>query len=225
LSRWRFGRGWSEEVLRRYLAEVRERRPNFSTAPEEMTPENGWTVDRCREAIGREPPGPPIARGLFERARSASVNYDFSDPHIVVGHFDPSTRFLGRDLLLEIKVFGLRFLGGVRVTSVREENDAGRTVFGFRYDTIEGHFERGSEWFLLTKEHATGEVTFEIEAHWRPGDFPTWWARIGFLVLGERFRELWRRQAVRRMRCLAVERKRYVPGTQPERRGDDGGGN
>ena len=28
----------------------------------------------------------------------------------------------------------------------------------FRYDTLEGHIERGYEWFLLTKDHATGGI-------------------------------------------------------------------
>jgi hypothetical protein len=79
----------------------------------------------------------------------------------------------------------LRFLGGVRVHTVRDEADDTRTSFGFRYDTLEGHFEQGFEWFLLSKRHASGEVRFRIQAHWRMGDFPTWWSRLGFLVLGD----------------------------------------
>jgi uncharacterized protein (UPF0548 family) len=205
MSRWRFGRGWSEADMRRYLAEVGERRPNFDTPPEAMTRENGWTIDGCRATLGQEPPGPPVSDGLFVRARSAIVRYDFSDPRIVTAHFDPAAPLLGRGMLLEMKVLGVRFLGGVRVSEVRDETADDRTVFAYRYDTLEGHFEQGFEWFRLTKEHATGRVLFEIEAHWRPGQFPTWWARIGFVLLGKRIRELWRRFAVRRMRRLAQQ--------------------
>src|SRR4051794_35237332 len=113
VTHWRFGQGWSEAELRTYLAELREARPNFDESPERMTPENGWTVDGDDQPLGHEPPGPPLPDGLFARARQALINYDFSDPHIVVGHFDPQAPLLHRDMLLEIKTTGLRFLGGV----------------------------------------------------------------------------------------------------------------
>jgi uncharacterized protein (UPF0548 family) len=202
-ARWRFGRGWSEEELRAYVAELRHARPNFDERPERMTPERGWTVDGDDQPIGYEPPGPPLLDGPFARAKQAIINYDFSDPRIAVGHFDPSAPLDGREMLLEIKTFGLRFLGGVRVHTVRDEGDEHRTSFGFRYDTLEGHFEQGFEWFLLSKSHASGEVRFRIQAHWRMGDFPTWWSRLGFLVLGESSRARWRRQAVARLRRMA----------------------
>jgi uncharacterized protein (UPF0548 family) len=200
---WRFGRGWSEASLKRHLAELAQRKVSFTTLAEQMTQAAGWYVDGIDAPIGREPPGRPLPDGLFARARSAVINYDFSDPRIVVGHFDPDAPLAGRDILLEIKVFGLRFLNGARVHSVRDEADDARTVFGYRYDTLTGHFEQGFEWFLLTKTHATGEVRFKIEARWRLDKFPNWWSRLGFLLVGERFRELWRRLAVKRLRRLA----------------------
>jgi uncharacterized protein (UPF0548 family) len=209
-SRWRLGRGWSEAELRDYLAELRDARPNFAAQPEMMTPEHGWTVDGADQAIGFEPPGPPEPDGLFARAKEAVANYDFSDPRIVVGHFDPRVPLHRRDMLLEMKTTGLRFLGGVRVATVRDEHDEQRTSFGFRYDTLEGHFERGFEWFLLSKNHASGEVRFRIQAHWRMGDFPTWWSRLGFLILGNSSRARWRRRAIARLQTLA-----YGPAAGP----------
>lgn len=205
VTRWRFGRGWSETEVRAYLAELRDARPNFDERPERMTPEHGWTVDGDDRPLGYEPPGPPLQDGLFARAKQALITYDFSDPRIVVGHFDPQAPLPNRDMLLEMKTFGLRFLGGVRVHTVRDEGDAQRTSFGFRYDTLEGHFEEGFEWFLLSKNHASGEVRFRIQSHWRMGDFPTWWSRLGFLVLGESSRARWRRRAVARLRRLAQQ--------------------
>jgi uncharacterized protein (UPF0548 family) len=215
VSRWRFGRGWSETELRAYLAELRDARPNFDERPERMIPQNGWRVDGDDRTIGREPPGPALPDGPFERAKQALIAYDFSDPGIVVGHFDRTAPLAQRDMLLEMKSFGLRFLGGVRVHTVRDEADDTRTSFGFRYDTLEGHFEQGFEWFLLSKSHASGEIRFRIQAHWRPGDFPTWWSRLGFMVTGEWSRARWRRLAVARLRRLAQR----GAGRPPRRRG------
>jgi uncharacterized protein (UPF0548 family) len=203
VSLWRIGRGWSEETMKKYLADLTNRRVNFDLPPEEMTPENGWTVDGNDTCLGYERPGPPEPDGLFARAKQGLQNYDFSDPRIVEGHFDPKDPFVGRNMILEMKTLGLRFLGGVRVHSVRDEVGEEGTLFGFRYDTLEGHIERGYEWFLLTKDHRTGEVRFKIEAHWRLGDFPNWWSRLGFFMVGQNCRKLWRDNAPRRLRELA----------------------
>ena len=210
MALWRFGKGWREEAMQAYLAELRGRSVNFDVPVAEMTAERGWTVDGSDECLGAEPPGPPQPDGLFARARQAVAHYDFSDPRIVEGHFDPRVPLPGRDMLLEMKVLGFRFLGGVRVHSVRDEADGTGSRFGFRYDTLEGHIERGYEWFLLTKDHRTGEVRFQIEAHWRPGDFPNWWSALGFRLFGEHFRRAWRWRAPRRLRELA-----HKPATAP----------
>jgi hypothetical protein len=168
---WRLGRAWSEAERRAYLAEMTSRPVNFEVSVEQMTPEHGWIVDGVTDVIAHEPPGPPAPDGPFARARQALIHYDFSDPRVVEGHFDPTAPLLGRTMLLEMKVLGvLRFLSGVRVHSVREEQAPDSTRFGFRYDTLVGHFERGFEWFLIEKHHATGTVRCQIEAHWRPGD-------------------------------------------------------
>jgi uncharacterized protein (UPF0548 family) len=203
MARWRFGRGWSEAELRGYLDALRDRPVNFDDPPEAMIAERGWIIDGDNASLGSEPPGPPWPDGLFARARQGMIHYDFSDPRIVVGHFDPEAPLVGRNVLLEIRIWGLRFLGGVRVREVRDETERGTTSFGFRYDTLEGHLERGFEWFLLSKDHQTGDVHFRIEAHWRLGDFPTWWSRLGFRLVGGHYRTLWRHRAPERLRRLA----------------------
>lgn len=202
MSLWRFGRGWSNEEMARYLKALKARKPNFSTPLAQMTPENGWTSDGAETVIGREPPGPPIRDGLFARCRAAIVNYDFSDPKIVTGHFDQGGPLTGRDMLLEIRVLGFRFLNGVRIHSMRDERHDDMSVFGFRYDTLEGHIESGFEWFLLTKDHVSGDIAFKIEATWRLGQFPNWWSRLGFLIIGERYRERWRHRAPEILKTL-----------------------
>jgi len=199
----RFGRGWSDRELRRYLEALKGRPVNFDVPVDRMTVANGWTIDGSEDEIGSEPKGPPLSDGVFARARQAIINYDFSDPSIVVGHFDSAAGPAGRDMLLEFKVLGFRFLCGVRVHSVRDDYDGNTSYFGFRYDTLEGHIERGFEWFLLTKDHATGGIHFKIQTHWQPGQFPNWWSKIGFLLIGEHYRSLWRRRAPERLRRVA----------------------
>ncbi|MBV9866707.1 MAG: DUF1990 family protein [Abitibacteriaceae bacterium] len=215
MALWRFGRGWPEPVLKSYLKALAHSPVNFKVQPEAMTAENGWTIDGSQAHMGTERHGPPTDNGLFMRAKQAIINYDFSDPHVVVGHFDPRVPLQGRPMLLEIKVLGLHFLGAVRVQQTRDESNDHETVFGFRYDTLRGHIESGVEWFLLTKNHQTGEVSFRIEAHWRMGHFPNWWSRFGFKILGEHYRAYWRRRAAARLIRLAhqpVEKAVATPG-------------
>ena len=224
MALWRFGRGWSEAAMKSYLSELAGRTVNFDVPPEQMTRANGWTIDGAETTIGIEPPGPPTADGPFTLAKRALINYDFSDPTIVVGHFDPNAPFVGRDMLLEMKVMGFRFLTGVRVHGVRDEVDDGGTMFGFRYDTLEGHIEQGFEWFLLSKVHATGRIDFAIEAHWQLGDFPNLWSKAGFKLIGEHYRSAWRHRAPLRLRRLAfhpVEEPDAGPGGLAHRGGEE----
>lgn len=215
MALWRFGRGWPERVLKSYLKALAHSPTNFRANWDEMTTANGWTLDGSKAHIGTEAPGVPFPNGLFARAQQAMINYDFSDPYIVIGHFDPQVPLQGRPMLLEIKVLGLHFLSAVRVAAIRDESVDDVTTFGYRYDTLRGHIERGSEWFLLTKDHKTGEVWFQIDAHWRTGQFPNWWSRVGFKFLGEAYRAYWRRRAAARLIQLAhqaVEKAVAKPG-------------
>ena len=66
-------------------------------------------------------------------------------------------------------------------------------------DTSNGGFE----WFLLTKDHSTGGIHFKIQAHWRLGQFPNFWSKLGFKLLGEHYRSLWRQRAPERLRRVA----------------------
>lgn len=84
---------------------------------------------------------------------------------------------------------------------MRDETQADRTVFGYRYDTLRGHLERGREWFVLTKDHRSGEVSFRIEAGWLPGEFPNWWSRLGSHLFGRRYQRAWHRLAYAHLRA------------------------
>jgi len=196
---WCFGRAFDLERVEQELARL-DRRPTnlFECSEDEARLAHYYS----EAVIAREPQGPPQPDGPFECAREMVARLTFSDPRIVLAHYDPRTPLLGRSLLLELRALGLRFLCGVRVTSVQDEQKATRSRFAFRYDTLLGHIECGSEWFVLTKHHPSGDVVFRIEARWRPGDFPNWWSRVGFRVVGRRYQRAWHRLAYLRLRRL-----------------------
>jgi uncharacterized membrane protein/uncharacterized protein (UPF0548 family) len=185
------------------LAALERLGPNFDTEPHDLSLERGWNRYYSEAMLGCEPPGQPWSDGAFARARTGIQNYEFSDPRIVTAHFDPRQPLEGRRMLLEIRVLGLRYLCGVVVGEVRSEDDEERTTFGFRYDTLEGHIERGSEWFVLTQCKRTGELRYRIEAFWRPGEFPNWWSQVGFRVLAPLYQRHWHHRAQHRLACLA----------------------
>lgn len=200
----RFGRGWPERQLVEHLETVEERSRTFpESSLEELLPAAGWASRLSRSEVAREAPGPPGP--VFDRLAKAVEGYEFSDPAIVRGYYRQDGQLLGRRMLLELRTLGFRFLCPVVVSRIRRESESRRTVFGFRYDTLQGHVEDGAEWFLLTKDHPTGRILFSIDARWRTGALPTWWMRLGFPVLAPRSQRLWHRRAHRRLRALAPD--------------------
>lgn len=193
MSEWRLFKRWTTEELAERLDRLSSASVNFNGAEEALTGEHGWNHYHSEAVIVAQ-----SDETSFQRARVALANYQFSDPGIVVAHFDPKGALLGRRILLEIKVFGLRYLCPALVSHVRDES----SVYGFRYDTLEGHIERGMEWFLLTRD-AQGAIRFRIEARWQPGDMPNWWSRVGFSVLSGYFQRRWHRRAHNLLSLLA----------------------
>lgn len=202
MAEWRYLTDWSETELEERLDALDELPRSFDETEEQMTAERGWTRFSSGAIIAREVPGIPVLDGAFHRARPLVSRYEFSDPRIVTSHFDAEAPLMGRRMLLELKVLGLRYLMGAVVDEVRDETHPERSVFGFRYSTLSGHLEMGSEWFLLEKEHATGWVRFSIEAAWRFGEMPNWWSDVGFRVLSPAYQRAWHRLSYVRLRRM-----------------------
>lgn len=193
MADWRFFRGWSAGELRQRLAQVAGLDRNFDDLEAEVSPARRWQHTISTAVIARNADGE-----CFRRARSAVQTYQFSDPSVVVAHFDPDVPLLARRLILEVKVLGFRYLCPALVSHVRDEPD----TFAFRYDTLTGHIERGVEWFVVSR-NAEGEIRFRIEAQWRQGDLPNWWSAWGFALLSGRYQRRWHREAHRRLSLLA----------------------
>lgn len=204
MAEWRFARGWSHAELAERLAHI-EALPRSvdEQSMDAMTPDHGWRPERFESVIACEAPGPPVPDGPFARAREAVAGYRFSDPRIVRAYFDPARPLLGRPMLLELRVLGLRYLNGTVIAKVLDDADERASRFGFRYDTLRGHLERGAEWFVVEKDHARGDVRFCITSRWQDGDFPNWWSHIGFDLLAPIYRARWLRRSHERLRAIA----------------------
>jgi uncharacterized membrane protein/uncharacterized protein (UPF0548 family) len=203
---WRLNSGWSQPEVTARLGRAATLPMNFEVREEDMTPENGWSRVESQAVIGRDRPGPPSGDDGFARLKHAVTELGFSDPRIVRGHFDSQRPLLGRPMLLELRPLGfLRYLCPVRVRAVRSEQDETHTAYGFSIDTLVGHVESGREWFLLSKDHRTGELRFHIRATWREGQFPNWWSEVGFEVMGRRYQRAWHHLAHLRLRELLNE--------------------
>ncbi|WP_367129023.1 DUF1990 family protein [Saccharothrix sp. HUAS TT1] len=182
------------------LRELRGRGLNYD--PAEVR-EPWWTFDVHRHELGREAPGPPEPDGLWQRARRLVADYEFTPPEIIRAYYEAGSDLLGRDMVLQARLPGLRFLMGVRVTDVRDEASAERTLWGWSYETLEGHLERGRVDYELVKDHLTGEVEFSARSHSQLHPRAPWWMRWGWRAFGRRVQLRFYRRAGQRLRLLS----------------------
>lgn len=194
----------------RGLADLRGRRLNYdpAAAPQDGRAEGHWHVDAGETVIGHEAPGSPPADGPFVRACSLVRYYEFSDPRILRAVYDADAALLGREMLLEGRFFGLRFYLGVRITAVVDETrGSGRQteqVWGWSYQTLQGHLEQGRLNYEVIKNVASGEVRFRVAGYSRAAPIRNPLIRVGFAVFGRRTQQRFYLAAQERMRALVA---------------------
>lgn len=76
---------------------------------DQFTRRDGWKIDEYRQALPSEPPGDPVPGDSWEFARNLVRNYEFADPTIVRTVYHPDRALEDRDMLLEVRFYGLRF--------------------------------------------------------------------------------------------------------------------
>ena len=206
------------------LAALARKPLNFDLAGGSPSAGDGWRIDDYRQALPREPAGPPLAAGPWEAACRVLREYEFVDPAIVRAAFRADAPLAGRDMLLELRVLGLRFHVGVRVGEVIAGTVAagGREAerWGWCYRTLEGHFEAGQMDYEVRKWLDTGEVEFRIHAFSRTARIDNPLLRLGFRLLGRRKQARFGRTACERMRRLTEDELRA---TRPTPRTAPGG--
>ena len=165
---------------------------NFEPRPlEAYTPELGWHADAFSRRLPGEAPGDPAPGGPWETARRLLEEYRVADPAIVRATWAAGAPLLGRDMLLELRLYRvLHTRVGVRVTRVwDEERDVDRRparVFGYEYATLPGHVEMGRMDYEVCKWSDDGAVEFRLHAHSRASGEGAPWTRLGFSLFGRR---------------------------------------
>jgi uncharacterized protein (UPF0548 family) len=175
----------------RGLADLERRTVNFDPGELEATTEPAdWHVDRLRQPLPSEVPGRPEPGGAFETAREVLELYEFADQGLVRAAFHTDVPLEGRDMMLVGRFSFLRFLMGVRIGGVVDEETEreGRAVhrYAWHYRTLEGHLEEGQMDYELLKWHDTGEVELRILARSRRARRLNPVVRLGFEVFGRR---------------------------------------
>jgi uncharacterized protein (UPF0548 family) len=176
----------------RALARLHGAELNFELQPVECyTPERGWHADVLSQRLPSEPPGSPAPGGPWEIARRLVEGYRMADPALVRAMWDPHAPLLGRDMLLELRLYRILSVhAGVRVTEVWDEervvDGRGARVFGFEYATLQGHVEAGRMDYEVIKWPDDGAVEFRLHAHSRASEDGAPWVRLGFRLVGRR---------------------------------------
>jgi hypothetical protein len=113
-------------------------------------------------------------------------------------------------MLLRARFLWFTFFFGVRVGAVideRRETDEGpQQVWGFNYQTLAGHFERGQMDFTIIKWLESGRVAFHIHAFSQPAEIANPFYRLGFKLFGRMLQKRFARRSVARMQRLVKER-------------------
>ena len=180
---------------------------NFEPAEiEQDPPPPGWTADeyRCR-----------LPPGSFDHARALMGEYAFADPDLVRALYDADAPLEGRNMLLEVRFWGMRFQFGVRVGEVRDELrevDGRRVhVWGWGYRTLEGHLEEGQMDYELWEWEDSGEVEFSVHVVSRRARAGNPIHRAGFRLFGRREQVRFARRACERMVQLTARRASAQP--------------
>jgi uncharacterized protein (UPF0548 family) len=193
--------------VRRALDELHDRPLNFDRASrEEWTVERGWRIDDYCQPLAAESPGPPEPGGSWQRARQLLRDYEFADPRIVRAIYLPGGPVEGRDMLLEVRFWGLTFRFGVRVSAVidqvRPVDGRDVRVWGWSYATLQGHLETGQMDYEVWKWLDTGAVEFRIHVVSRASRIGNPIIRLGFRLFGRREQVRFARRACERMAHL-----------------------
>jgi uncharacterized protein (UPF0548 family) len=206
-----------DDDARRALDQLHDTPVNFDGT---LTRGRGWHVDDYCEPLPSERPGEPESAGSWEVARRLMRDYEFADPSIVRAIYHPDRPLEERDMLLEVRFWGLRFHVGVRVGGIVDETRTvdGRAVrvWGWTYRTLQGHFEMGEMDYEVWKWFDTGEVQFRIHVVSRAAEIRNPLVRFGLRLVGRREQQRFARHACERMaRLTAAELERGPGGAAP----------
>jgi uncharacterized protein (UPF0548 family) len=165
-----------------------------------------------------------VTGGPWDTGRILVRQYEFAEPRILRAVYRGGGDLAGRDMLLEGRFFGLRFYLGVRITALIDETrDAGggpERVWGWSYQTLEGHLEEGRLSYEMIKNLATGQVVFRVSGYSRMAPISNPVIRLGFVMFGRWTQRRFYRAIQHRMRDLVRAAQRGAPLPAPAVRSD-----
>lgn len=208
------------------LADLRSRTVNYdpARAPLDGRADGHWHVDSASTVLGHERPGPPVTGGAWQSACTLVRRYEFTDPRVVRAVYRLDDDLLGRDMLLEGRFFGLRFYLGVRVTEVLDDTqgtgEQAERLWGWSYQTLEGHLEQGRLSYEVIKNLTSGEVRFRVSGYSRRAPIPSLVIRWGFRLFGRPTQLRFYRSVQQRLRDLVQAAGRGEPLPEPTVRAD-----
>lgn len=180
------------------LADLRRRPVNYD--PGQVSAAD-WHFDTHSTVVGVEGPGPPEPGGPWERACQLARDYEFCPPNIVRAAYDPAVPLRERDMLLQARFYAVHFYVGVRVTNVVDEHhDNGDRVWGWTYETLQGHLERGRMSYQVIKHHHSGRVDFVTSGYSQRTPTLSRIERLGWWLFGRWMQARFYRACSARMR-------------------------
>ncbi|MDF1606080.1 DUF1990 family protein [Nocardioides sp. YIM 152315] len=166
-----------------------------------------WQHDVLRADLPSEGPGEPEPRGYWETACRLVEAYEFADPRLIRAVYREGSPLHGRDMLLEGRYAFQRFYFGVRVTDVIDEQRGdGLRVWGWAYETLRGHLERGRMSYEVVKHQDTGAVELVIRAVSQGAPTLGPLTRLGWATFGTHVQHRFYRACGERLRILTTER-------------------
>jgi len=204
------GPPWLGGEVRPQLERIRELKLNFDPAGLSSVKRDAWHVDDYCRSLPPEPPGEPIPSGSFETAKRLLRDYEFADPSRIRAYYWADAPLEHRYMLLEIRYLTLRVRVGVRIgdvfDEVREIDGRSARIWGWAYQTLEGHLERGQMDYQVWKWLDTGEVEYRIHAVAQVAESRRPILNLGFRLVGRRQQVRFARRCAERMEDLVKMR-------------------
>jgi hypothetical protein len=102
----------------------------------------------------------------------------------------------------------------------RDGNSGPERVWGWSYQTLQGHLEQGRLGYEVIKSLASGQVTFRVVGYSRRAPIPNPLIRLGFVLFGRWTQRRFYRAIQTRLRGLIQAAQHGEPLPEPEARPD-----
>ena len=169
----------------------------------------GWNVDAREVPLSPEPRGDPLPDASFAAACTILRQYTFPPSRLIRGRFDPTAPLDGRAMLLTATYLWMTFELPVRVSRVidsrRDAPGGTEQVWGYSYETLAGHLERGEITFEIIKSLRSGAVRFRIASFSQTNHIPNLIHRIGFRFVGRRLQARFAVESLQNMQRLVLQ--------------------